>query len=300
MVEDKNSELHQLNPYDGSHPILPDGCPKVLVNFGGDASGRVAYSFNSLGFRGEEFRPAADRHIFVSGDCLTFGLGLEYSDCWTSVFQREYARIHGLHESNVNLCNFSSNGCSNSYIARTLIGQCSRVRPSLAIAALTSAPRAEMLYDRRSYNIGPWWLTPGYAERALTAGYDQQLFQMIRLKAKAYFDLHTDLWAEQETVKNALLLQLFFQSRQIPFLIGIFSTKPKGELPDREILKPWTTLLDCKTVFGVPILDCVVDRTVLNHPGAASALLIAEKFASRYREVFGKRAAPDSVRRVDR
>ena len=76
MNSPKNRDVSILRPYNGSHHILPEGCPKVLSTFPGDESSRVTYSFNSLGFRGEEFQMAADMHIFVCGGSVTLGLVL--------------------------------------------------------------------------------------------------------------------------------------------------------------------------------------------------------------------------------
>jgi hypothetical protein len=272
-----------LKPYDGAHHSLPDGCPKVLTTFSGDVSGKVTYAFNSLGFRGEEFQPAADRHIFVSGCSIAFGLGLDYADAWVSLFRRGYANIHGLAESSVNLQNFSTSGCSNGYIARSLIGQCERFRPTLALATLTFPDRAELLLNNRSYNIGQWCLKDAFDAGAKEDGHHDELRQLIRRKARAHYDLYSPLAGEQDVLKNALLLQFYFQTRGIPFLIVIVRAGD-SQIPNHVLLKSWSDLLDPRRVQTLAMRDCLVDVSASpGHPGPAGSRLIAETFLSRYR-----------------
>lgn len=273
-----------LRPFNGFHHALPDGCPKVLTTFASDNSGRVAYSFNSMGFRGEEFQPSADSHIFVGGCSLTFGLGLEYSDTWPSVFRREYAEIHGLAESRVNLCNFATSGCCNGYIARTIIGQCLRFRPGLALVLLTYPERTEILHNGRSYPVGRWCLQDSFDDNREADGQVRELRLLLRSKAKAHYEFYDQLTGEQSVLKNALLLQLFFQAHQIPFLVGLYRQTP---LYEKEILAPWFELLDTERVFTVFQQEVHVDPSIAvpDHPGIASSRAMADKFLSRYKQL---------------
>jgi hypothetical protein len=288
-----------LKPYDGAHHSLPDGCPKVLTTFSGDVSARVTYEFNSLGFRGEEFCAAADRHIFVSGCSIAFGLGLDYAEAWVSVFRRGYAELHHLPPASINLQNFSTSGCSNAYIARTLIGQCERFRPTLALATLTFPERAELLHNGRSYNIGRWCLMDTWDDGAADDGHDRTLRDLIRTKARAHYDLYSPLAGEQELLKNALLLQLYFQSRGIPFLIAMVRTGD-GRFPADELLAPWRDLLDRQRVFTILMRDCLVDESASRfHPGPAGSRMIAERFLSRYRELHAHAPAAGNRLAID-
>jgi hypothetical protein len=277
-----------LRPYNGSHHILPDGCPKVLSTFPGDDSSRVVYSFNSLGFRGEEFQIAAARHLFICGDSVTLGLGLDYPSAWVSLFRRGYATLHDSDESSINLQNFSSSGCSNGYIARTLIGQCARFRPTVALAQLTFSDRAEILHDGRSYNIGPWCLLDTYDDGARADGHYPELRQMIRRRARAHYELNDKLSAAQNLLTNALLLQLFFQVHDIPFLIGIAEPDANDVLDD-PLLVPWVESLDPRRVFTIPRHDYRLDESAVpGHPGPAGSQAIAEHFLSRYQDIYGQ------------
>jgi len=288
MNSANNQDVSILRPYNGSHHILPDGCPKELSTFPGDASSRVVYSFNSQGFRGEEFQITADRHIFACGGSVTLGLGLDYASAWVSVFRRGFAKIDDLQEVSINLQNFSSSGCGNGYIARTLIGQCAKFRPTLALAELTFSHRAEILHNGRSYNIGPWCLLDTFDRGAQADGHHPELRQMIRRKAEAYYELDDKLLAAQDLLKNALLLQLFFQVHEIPFLIG-FAEPDASELLDDPLLAPWIESLDPERVFTIPPHDYRVDESAVpGHPGPAGSQAIAENFLSRYKEIYGQ------------
>jgi hypothetical protein len=285
MTVVQSAPLSRFKPYDGAHHTLPDGCPKILSTFSGDVSGRVRYAFNSLGFRGDEFDETADRHIFVAGCSITFGLGLDDADTWGAVFRRGYATIHQTAVDRVNLMNFSTSGCSNGFITRTLIAQCERARPTLALALLTLADRAELLHAGRSYNIGRWCTKDAFDDGAVADGHDRELRQLIRNKAKAHYDLYNQLAGEQDLLKNALLLQWYFQTRGLPFLIGVVRLGD-GALPVHPMLTSWLELLDLRHVFPIAYEACLVDESVApGHPGVDGARLIAETFLSRYRDL---------------
>jgi hypothetical protein len=271
-----------LRPYEGSHLRLPETCPTTMSTFSGDLSGEVAYTFNSLGFRGEEFDAAAARHIFACGCSITFGLGLDYEQAWVSVLRRRYAAAHGLRDADVHLQNFATSGCSNGYIVRTLIGQCARFQPSLALALLTFGDRAEMLEGDRSYNIGRWCVQDSFFDHARAEGHLADLRRTIHRKAKAHYDLYTPLMGAQDALKNALLLQLFCEARRIPFLIGIVRSG-RGELPDHELLRAWRDCLDPERVFGISLGEILVDQSVSpGHPGPIGSQAIADAFFTRY------------------
>src|SRR5882762_5127353 len=114
------------------------------------------YRFNSLGFRGEEFDPAARLKIFVSGCSYTFGLGVQHEESWPTLLKKRLADRRGVPSDQANLQNFSQVGASNEYIARTIIRQCDRVRPDLAIIAFTHRERTEYLAPGVTRNLGLW------------------------------------------------------------------------------------------------------------------------------------------------
>jgi hypothetical protein len=205
-----------------------------------------------------------------------------------SLFRRGYAAMHGWQESSINLQNFSSSGCCNGYIARTLIGQCTRFRPTVALAQLTFSDRGEILHDGRSYNIGPWCLLDTFDGGTQADGHYPELRQMIRRRARAHYELNDKLMAGQNLLTNALLLQLFFQVHDIPFLIGIAEPDASGFL-DGPLLAPWIESLDPRRVFTIPWHDYLLDESAApGHPGPAGSEAIAEHFLSRYKDIYGQ------------
>ena len=129
-----------------------------------DAEGAVPkptdclYHFNSFGYRGEEFDPAARLKIFVSGCSYTFGLGVERDQTWPALLKKQLSAKLDVPFDRTNLQNFSQIGASNGYIARTIIRQCDRARPDLAVIAFTHRERTEYLapgVTRESGALGP-------------------------------------------------------------------------------------------------------------------------------------------------
>src|ERR1044072_3782329 len=114
-----------LGAYDGAlpHPRSTSAVQNERGNFVCSDDDGCLYRFNSLGYRSAEFDPTARLKIFVSGCSYTFGLGVRLD--------------------RANLQNFSQIGASNGYIARTIIRQCDRVRPDLAVIAFTHRERTE-------------------------------------------------------------------------------------------------------------------------------------------------------------
>ena len=156
-----------LDAYDGSMPhprsrsaFLNDR--GILVCSDDDGANPkptdTIYHFNSLGFRGEEFDPAARLKIFVSGCSYTFGLGVQHDQIWPALLKKRLADRLDMPLDHVNLQNFSQVGASNGYIARTIIRQCDRVRPDLAVIAFTHCERTEYLapgVTQESGAVGP-------------------------------------------------------------------------------------------------------------------------------------------------
>ena len=118
--------------------------------------GTTTYSFNSLGYRGDEFDPEAPVKLFVCGCSYTFGAGLDDEETWAHLFRQKLADHHGLPATSVNLINFAEGGASNDYITRTLIEQSSRVRPDVIVAGFTYMNRFELFDQTTAWNFGSW------------------------------------------------------------------------------------------------------------------------------------------------
>src|SRR5215831_16546203 len=141
-----------LDAYDGAlpHPRSKSAFQNDRGNFvciddagANPGPGDCLYHFNSLGYRGEAFDPAARLKIFVAGCSYSFGLGVPQEQTWPVLLKQQLADKLGVPLEQANLQNFSQIGASNGYIARTIVRQCDRVRPDLAVIAFTHRQRAE-------------------------------------------------------------------------------------------------------------------------------------------------------------
>ena len=216
-----------LHPYKGSRRrehFGPEGKGSYSSStYGLDTSETKTYYFNSLGFRSEEFDPGAPVKLFVCGCSQTLGTGVDFEESWAFLFKQKLAEQRGLPESSVNLMNFSHGGASNDYITRTLIEQCSRVRPDVVVAGFTHMNRFEMIDETMAFPLGPVDLEE-YAE----AG-----GKYAELKRLAEFlTLGTDeIQQKIRMIKNVLLFQYFCRNRDIPFIFFFFESIRRDDLP---------------------------------------------------------------------
>jgi len=210
----------------------PDG-PRVTTRYDTDQSGLVEYRFNRLGFRGEEFDPHAERHIFACGCSYMFGLGVDYEVTAAHQFKLHYAAMHGLRPEQVNLLNFSMGSASNDYIARTVVSQMMRKKPDLVVVEYTHLTRAEYVnvpeLGPYVYAIGPWYtFREKWDERLTTAqrvdvdGVDgtAALDQLIEA-GMGYYTYYTEDLAALTFIRNALLVQLTCEKLGVPYVAAL-------------------------------------------------------------------------------
>jgi hypothetical protein len=259
-----------LDAYDGSlpHPrsrwAFQNDRGRFVDIDDGEAAFRPAdclYRFNSLGFRSDEFDPSARLKIFVAGCSYTFGLGIAAERTWPALLKKRLADKLGVPPDQANLQNFSQIGASNGYIARTIIRQCERVRPDLAVIAFTHRERIEYLAPDVTRNLGLWDLDdPDIAAAAPS----------IR-----YFGLYNTESASLDLLKNMLMVQWAMARRKIPYLMlwmnrTNIDQAPIGELAPlrrlREMIDPGRFSLRCLLEPTVMVDSNVGDR----HPGPRS------------------------------
>ena len=196
-----------LAAYDGSlpHPRSSTAVQDATGHFvGSEDTPEALYRFNALGYRGPEFDPTAPLKVFVAGCSYTFGQGVPLDQTWPSLLTRALAERRGIPADRANLQNFSQIGASNEYISRTIIRQCERIRPDLAIIAFTHRERAEYLAPGVTRNIGLWDLDGEEAQAA---------------PALRHFDLFDSPSSSLELLKSMLLVQWAMKRRRIPYLM---------------------------------------------------------------------------------
>ncbi|MBV8168179.1 MAG: hypothetical protein JO021_15385, partial [Alphaproteobacteria bacterium] len=183
--------------------------------------GSCIYHFNSLGYRGEEFDATARLKIFVAGCSYSFGLGVPHEQTWPVLLKRQLADRLGVPLAKVNLQNFSQIGASNGYIARTIVRQCDRVRPDVAVIAFTHRQRTEYLAPGVTRNLGLWDLDvqqPGWSAPTVR-----------------WLDQYDDDSASLDLLKDMLLVQCAMVRRGIPYLVLWMNRSGLDELPFNEL-----------------------------------------------------------------
>ncbi|MCF8532021.1 MAG: hypothetical protein K9G48_03375 [Reyranella sp.] len=267
-----------LEAYDGSlpHPRSKSAFQNDRGHFVCiDADARPTdclYCFNSLGYRGEEFDSTARLKVFVAGCSYTFGLGVEHDQTWPALLKLQLAAKLEVPIDQTNLQNFSQIGASNGYIARTIIRQCERVRPNLAVIAFTHRERTEYLAPGVTRNLGLW---------------DLDYPEDWAAPAMRYFSLHNTESGHLDLLKNMLLVQWAMTRRRIPYLMlwmnrTTADQAPISDLPPlrqlREMIDPTRLSLRCLLEPEINVDSTLVER----HPGPKShanfAPLVLEAF----------------------
>ncbi len=89
-------------------------------------------------------------------------MGLNYDETAAYKFKMLYCQESGFDPSEVNLLNFAMPGASNDYIVRTMISQCKKVKPDIAVVMFSHVERAEYIDEDALGEIvwtaAPWWM----------------------------------------------------------------------------------------------------------------------------------------------
>jgi hypothetical protein len=278
--------MGQLHPYLGlrTREHRP-GAEGALATYGTDRSGTCSYRFNRLGFRGEDYDPQADFHLFACGCSFTVGTGLEEAQTWPAVLGASLG-------PGVNVLNFAEEGASNDYIARTLITQCAAVKPDLAVAMFTNAARVEAFGGGRALPLHPLYAQPG-TEAAMLGRFEassegppedvQALMQDLRDKAEGYYTFYEEAFGVMNMVRNMLLLQLFCRSRGIPLLMTGFDAGKLRAYATDPLIAPMIELLDADVFVPFDYRDLVDKAADGTHPGPESNARFAARLARGYR-----------------
>ena len=274
-----------LKAYSGSNTrehFGGTGRPHERSTYGTDKSGTKSYRFNSLGFRGEEHDAGAAVTIFVCGCSNAFGTGLNLEETWVHRFKIGYAETHGLDPGEVNVLNFSQGGASNDYITRTLLTQCTQVRPDLVIAQFAPMYRAEGFVDGQPYCIG-FGCSPtlsGYG-RLLGVPWGTKKTVLRRMwQATGHLRRYSSEGGFADTMRNILLLQFYCRDAGIPCVMT-WSGHENLDSPayrDNPALVSLIALVDhsCFCDFAIRDPDILIDYAAdANHPGPATNALFA-------------------------
>jgi hypothetical protein len=254
----------------------------TLTTYGADTTGKVAYRFNSLGFRADEPERDARACLFASGCSYTFGVAVEYEDTWVSRFRDRYAERLGAPASEVSVQNFAQGGASNDYVARTLLAQIGRCRPDAVVALFTYAVRAELVTETGFRTIGPWALDRAKELDRLSPAEQEYVGLAID-----YYRHFSAAGAYARTLSALLLVQSFLRARRIPHVLGWIEHDILDDATWRahEATGPLIELLDRSTICPVSIMDpaLLVDVGADQvHPGPRAHAAFAERMFATY------------------
>ena len=226
----RNDSAVQPLPYGGQELDRLEGLGKFHLRhtFGHDHDGRRIYSFNRLGFRGGDFDPAAAYRVFAFGESHAFGFFVDFHQCWPSRFVDIWIRHHNLDRRDVCYLNFAEAGSSNASIARSVVSQCSAVRPDLVLVHFAEMRRSEVILNGRPHRIGSWLLQEAAAaqEAPSDGGLQETLLELFERgssflrfalgpKSAEWLEPHIDATCLLENLRNILLVQYFCRSEGI-------------------------------------------------------------------------------------
>jgi len=191
-----NTEYFEISSYKFH---LSDKINSTFRTSGSDNTGKCIYTYNSLGFRGDE--PNKDGFkIMCIGDSNTEGVGVNNNETWPYLFSNMIP--NGVNH------NFGMGGRSNDYISRCLITYYDLIKPDLVLIMYTSPHRREVY--TKDGGIEPFIPTHSW-------GYLKDTDEGI--KTQEYL---TYLQNENEDFinwyKNHLLIKYFLESKKCNWL----------------------------------------------------------------------------------
>lgn len=107
---------------------------------------QVTYTFNSHGFRADEFT-STDQILFL-GDSYTFGMGVPYEMTWARLVSKEL----NLHNHNLAI-----GGSSHNTAFRLFFNYVDLLKPKIVVFITTETTRFEIIVDGKPVSLGPWW-----------------------------------------------------------------------------------------------------------------------------------------------
>lgn len=279
------------------------GTPHTLEEVDHERSGTVRYAINSLGYRGDEFRPDARFTLFVFGESLAFGTGVAFDECWTSRLFHMMLADRGMEPADACCMNFADPGTSNANIARMVVTQCGAVRPDFVIVQLADPKRTEGYEADRVFPVGDWYQDPA-TERSLFAlapGDPQRkrLLDCLR-RGRSYLEFTSCQHSQLDALHHVLLVQSYLALHGIPYVIAVQAEHDASSIGDGDaILEPLRSQIDRTRYVRVPtgrglvIEDMAADQrhfgprthaafarhvhTIMNRGEAAASLAGAER-----------------------
>lgn len=194
---------------------LSDKINKSFTTSGSDNTGECIYTYNSLGFRGDEPTQEGFK-IMCIGDSNTEGVGVNNLETWPAQFTK-------LIPKGVNH-NFGMGGRSNDYISRCLLTYYDLIKPDLVLIMYTSPQRREIYTNEGG--IEPYMPTGAWGYLSETS--DGEKIQSLKN------ELQNDNEDFINWYKNHLLIKYFLESKKCNWVWNGWMGIPVGfEEPNR-------------------------------------------------------------------
>jgi len=172
---------------------------KTHKTCGSDNTGLCEYTYNSLGFRGDEISKNGFKVMSI-GCSLTEGVGVNNDETWSSQFSK-------LLRDGVDL-NLGISGRSNDYISRSLMTFYDLLNPDLVLIMYTSPIRREFYTENAG--IEPFIPTQSW-------GYMEETEDGKKIQSKLT-ELQNDSEDFINWYKNHQLIRLFLESKKCNWL----------------------------------------------------------------------------------
>ncbi|WP_236638180.1 SGNH/GDSL hydrolase family protein [Mangrovicoccus ximenensis] len=244
----------------------------VTTRYGKDASDTVAYRFNSAGFRGKDYDPAARIRICVIGESNSFGTGLAEELTYGSRVADHLSEALGIPRDEVNLLNLSVGGASGDYVTRMLLKHVPALEFDLVLLYYPPPQRME-------------YCGGGDFERFNLSSIPHDRIDELPPPLAGYLELYNEHVGRIAMIKNILLAQGLLEHARIPYVIATEHLRPN--LRGQPHLAPFLGALDDRWIlrhrYFVMRLDRAADGThggPIGHGALAIAMLplIAAQF----------------------
>jgi hypothetical protein len=116
----------------------------------------ITYSYNSYGYREEEYDLTSKSNILCLGCSHTEGIGLRLEDCWPSHLKKQF--------SNFKVYNFGVSSGSCDTVARILANISGVFTPQIVFVLWPSIARYELYNNTVPESYGPWKTNTGLYE----------------------------------------------------------------------------------------------------------------------------------------
>lgn len=266
------------------------GAPHETSTCAGDRTGKIHYVFNSLGYRGDEFRPQARLRIFSFGESDAFGNGIEHEHAWPTRVATSIGECLGLAEHEVCYLNFAEPGGSCDLIARQVITQCSAAPPDLVLINFAECMRTEGFVRGQAFNIGHWIMDPEFRkplEAMPRSELDKHPYEEAMHRGEAYVKFSSSEHGSLAAVRSMLLTQHFLAATGT---LAFATTRPQWSpfqqgLQDNQVIGPLLAQIDPEFLVphehGRPTIDTGAHG---NHHGprgnAAIAAFVVKRLES--------------------